>query len=68
MKKSTKYVEDYFNKPMFNFIYKWEAIKLSQINKYNKGSNRPCANKTEILWKSKTTGVIRKKMYDYQIN
>jgi len=67
-KKEEKLIKDYFNTPWFNWFFKWESIDMGLTNLFDSDNDRPHARITWILWKSKRTGRITKKTYNYQIN
>lgn len=64
-----KEAEQYFNKPAFDFFYKWYSISIKTQNLYWRDTDEGIYKKeTQVIWKSKRTGKVVKKIYDYQVN
>lgn len=56
-----------YNPPTFNWFYKWEPIQHKNVNLYGIGDEKPTDRISEVIWKSKKTGKIIKKEYNYQV-
>jgi len=61
-------IKTLFNSPWFDFYFDWVAIAIENVDLFNAGGSRPIERLTNIVWRSKTTGRIKKKTYDYQID
>lgn len=58
----------FFSTPYFDWYYRWEPIRIQDTDTYNNSDRTmPCRRSTFVLWKSKKTGKVIKKTYDYQI-
>ena len=66
IENKTKLVVDYYAKPMFDWFYKWKAMEHRNVNYMYQGFEYP-KKASWVIWKSKRTGKIVKKNYDYQI-
>ena len=68
MKMKRIIAREYFNPPLFDWFHKWCGVKIQRFDIYRSGDVAPHKFTTEVIWKSRKTGRVKKKEYDYQIS
>lgn len=68
-KKKIITIRDYFNPPIFDWYHKWDSMDIDYFSIYPRDNNlHPLSDNTRIIWKSRRTGKVKTKEYNYQIN